>query len=82
MIVLFFTDIDECRSLSTCPNGICLNSEGSYSCVNCPTGFTVSPDGELCEGVWYIVWYRVNKNILCMICIKYKEDVKEFTCSI
>lgn len=43
-------DIDECQSLSTCANGICLNSEGSYTCENCPTGYRVSYDGELCEG--------------------------------
>lgn len=43
-------DIDECQSLDTCANGICLNSEGSYTCENCPAGYRVSYDGELCEG--------------------------------
>lgn len=43
-------DIDECQSPSTCANGICLNSEGSYTCENCPTGYRVSYDGELCDG--------------------------------
>lgn len=43
-------DIDECQSLDTCANGICLNSEGSYTCENCPAGYKVSYDGELCEG--------------------------------
>lgn len=47
---VFHTDVDECQSLSTCANGICLNSEGSYTCENCPTGYRVSYDGELCEG--------------------------------
>lgn len=47
---MFLSDIDECQSLSTCANGICLNSEGSYTCENCPTGYKVSYDGELCEG--------------------------------
>lgn len=47
---VFPSDIDECRSLSICSNGICLNSEGSYTCENCPTGYTVSLDGELCQG--------------------------------
>lgn len=47
---VFRPDIDECQSLSTCANGICLNSEGSYTCENCPTGYRVSYDGELCEG--------------------------------
>lgn len=49
---VFRTDIDECQSLSTCANGICLNSEGSYTCENCPTGYGVSYDGELCEGLF------------------------------
>uniref|UniRef100_A0A3P9BQ05 Latent-transforming growth factor beta-binding protein 2 n=1 Tax=Maylandia zebra TaxID=106582 RepID=A0A3P9BQ05_9CICH len=48
---VFFPDIDECQSLSTCVNGICLNSEGSYTCENCPTGYRVSFDGELCEDI-------------------------------
>uniref|UniRef100_A0A3B4BZ25 Latent transforming growth factor beta binding protein 2 n=1 Tax=Pygocentrus nattereri TaxID=42514 RepID=A0A3B4BZ25_PYGNA len=47
----FLTDIDECLSLSTCPNGICLNSDGSFSCVDCPTGYSVSADGERCDDV-------------------------------
>lgn len=50
---VFYSDIDECQSLSTCANGICLNSEGSYICENCPTGYRVSYNGELCEG-WFI----------------------------
>uniref|UniRef100_A0A4W4F2N7 Latent transforming growth factor beta binding protein 2 n=1 Tax=Electrophorus electricus TaxID=8005 RepID=A0A4W4F2N7_ELEEL len=48
---LFLTDINECLSLYMCPNGICLNSEGSFSCYNCPTGYNVSADGELCEDI-------------------------------
>lgn len=50
LVCMCFTDIDECQSLSTCANGICLNSDGSYTCENCPTGYRVSYDGELCEG--------------------------------
>ncbi len=49
-VPVFCPDVDECQSLSTCANGICLNSEGSYTCENCPTGYRVSYDGELCEG--------------------------------
>uniref|UniRef100_A0A8K9XCA5 Latent transforming growth factor beta binding protein 2 n=1 Tax=Oncorhynchus mykiss TaxID=8022 RepID=A0A8K9XCA5_ONCMY len=44
-------DIDECQSGSVCANGICLNSEGSFSCITCPSGYSVSLDGELCEDV-------------------------------
>lgn len=50
---LSHSDIDECQFLSTCANGICLNTEGSYTCENCPTGYGVSHDGEFCEG-WFI----------------------------
>lgn len=56
---VFHSDIDECQSLSTCANGICLNSEGSYTCENCPTGYRVSYNGELCEG-WFIQHYSSN----------------------
>uniref|UniRef100_A0A8C7FLQ2 Latent-transforming growth factor beta-binding protein 2-like n=1 Tax=Oncorhynchus kisutch TaxID=8019 RepID=A0A8C7FLQ2_ONCKI len=43
--------IDECQSGSVCANGICLNSEGSYSCITCPSGYSVSLDGEVCEDI-------------------------------
>uniref|UniRef100_A0A674APG6 Latent-transforming growth factor beta-binding protein 1 n=1 Tax=Salmo trutta TaxID=8032 RepID=A0A674APG6_SALTR len=45
------TNIDECQSGSVCANGICLNSEGSFSCITCPSGYSVSLDGELCEDI-------------------------------
>lgn len=64
---VFHTDIDECQSLSTCANGICLNSEGSYTCENCPTGYRVSYNGELCEG-WFINTTHLN-GLLFNICI-------------
>uniref|UniRef100_A0A667YB70 Latent-transforming growth factor beta-binding protein 2 n=1 Tax=Myripristis murdjan TaxID=586833 RepID=A0A667YB70_9TELE len=44
-------NIDECQSLSTCVNGICLNSEGSYTCNTCPTGYKVSYNGEICQDI-------------------------------
>lgn len=64
---VFHIDIDECQSLSTCANGICLNSEGSYTCEECPTGYRVSYDGELCEG-WFEhnTIYELLQNATCV----------------
>ncbi|NWU93237.1 LTBP2 protein, partial [Upupa epops] len=44
-------DIDECTAQAACPSGLCLNTEGSYSCVACDAGYTVSRDGQTCEGI-------------------------------
>uniref|UniRef100_A0A8C3DN51 Latent-transforming growth factor beta-binding protein 1 n=1 Tax=Corvus moneduloides TaxID=1196302 RepID=A0A8C3DN51_CORMO len=44
-------DIDECTAQAACPSGLCLNTEGSYSCTSCDTGYTVSRDGSMCEGI-------------------------------
>lgn len=46
-----YADIDECLARATCPSGLCLNTEGSYSCMSCDTGYTVSRDGSICEGI-------------------------------
>lgn len=44
------TDIDECeRNPLLCQGGICHNTEGSYEC-ECPTGYSLSADGSVCEG--------------------------------
>lgn len=34
-----FLDIDECRHPDTCPDGRCVNSPGSYTCVACEEGY-------------------------------------------
>lgn len=34
-----FADIDECRHPGTCPDGRCVNSPGSYSCLACAEGY-------------------------------------------
>uniref|UniRef100_A0A8C3GV99 Latent transforming growth factor beta binding protein 2 n=1 Tax=Corvus moneduloides TaxID=1196302 RepID=A0A8C3GV99_CORMO len=46
-----YADIDECTAQAACPSGLCLNTEGSYSCTSCDTGYTVSRDGSMCEDV-------------------------------
>ena len=47
---------DECRDVNECDldsnlcqNGICRNTEGSYTC-DCDSGFEVSYDGKSCIG--------------------------------
>lgn len=74
---VFHSDIDECQSLSTCANGICLNLEGSYICEDCPTGYRVSYNGELCEG-WFIQhcsseWTHENT-----ACLKFRLTEPQF----
>lgn len=34
-----FADIDECRHPGTCPDGKCVNSPGSYTCLACEEGY-------------------------------------------
>ena len=49
-VCVSLSDVDECQSQALCVNGVCVNSEGSFSCISCPPGYTVSADGELCQG--------------------------------
>lgn len=46
-------DIDECTAQAACPSGLCLNTEGSYSCMACDAGYAVSRDGSTCEGITF-----------------------------
>lgn len=46
-----YADIDECTARAPCPSRLCLNTEGSYSCMSCDTGYAVSRDGSMCEGI-------------------------------
>ena len=44
------TDMDECKHDGMCPNGVCVNVDGSYIC-RCNTGFRQSPNQQICIGV-------------------------------
>uniref|UniRef100_A0A8C7Y8W6 Latent transforming growth factor beta binding protein 2 n=1 Tax=Oryzias sinensis TaxID=183150 RepID=A0A8C7Y8W6_9TELE len=47
----FFSDINECQTPDVCQTGVCTNTEGSFSCMTCAPGFTVTPNGLSCEDV-------------------------------
>ncbi len=42
-------DMDECEHTQMCPNGDCINMDGSYKCV-CKTGYKQSPNQQICIG--------------------------------
>uniref|UniRef100_A0A8C7PYP6 Latent-transforming growth factor beta-binding protein 4 n=1 Tax=Oncorhynchus mykiss TaxID=8022 RepID=A0A8C7PYP6_ONCMY len=61
-------DVDECLDPSTCANGRCSNFEGYFVCF-CNDGFTLSLDGQSCEGniliifpsvYLYVSWFYVT----------------------
>lgn len=47
----FLLDVNECAAGNMCPAGICINTEGSYTCQNCRPGFGPSADGLRCDGI-------------------------------
>jgi len=46
-IILIGVDIDECSIPNKC-NGICHNSDGGFSCTNCPHGKVYDPTKHKC----------------------------------
>lgn len=49
-VCCFMPDVDECVLPTTCPQGTCTNTEGSFTCITCQPGFRVSEDGQQCDG--------------------------------
>ena len=49
MIMVIFTDIDECLVNNGTCEDICINTEGSFYC-QCSTGLALSADNRTCEG--------------------------------
>ena len=57
---MFHVDVDECKNnLNNCSN-MCINLNGSYSCV-CDFGFSLQDDGETCRSRYH--------NSLCLLCL-------------
>ncbi|RXM33012.1 Latent-transforming growth factor beta-binding protein 2 [Acipenser ruthenus] len=44
------TDVDECLRPSVCGDGLCVNTEGSYGCEYCDSGFKMNKRGG-CEDI-------------------------------
>ena len=53
--------MDECEHDGMCPNGVCVNIDGSYVC-RCDPGFRQSPNQQICIGTY--VCLRAVLNLL------------------
>ena len=49
-----FSDIDECKDRSSCRNGKCLNTAGSFIC-ECGVGFKLMKQAMACIGEWTFI---------------------------
>lgn len=47
--LLLSPDHNECAATTMCANGVCLNEDGSFTCL-CKSGFLLAPDGRHCVG--------------------------------
>ena len=68
--------MDECEHSGMCPNGECINMDGSYKCI-CKDGYKQSPNQQICIGnittnnmllsqTCISVWVFVNVVCICM----------------
>ena len=49
IVLIYISDIDECRGrLNNCAFR-CVNIPGSFTCI-CPMGYSLAPDGIHCQG--------------------------------
>uniref|UniRef100_H3BHF5 Latent-transforming growth factor beta-binding protein 2 n=1 Tax=Latimeria chalumnae TaxID=7897 RepID=H3BHF5_LATCH len=44
-------DINECETFNVCPNGVCVNNDGSFSCMSCRPGYRFLPSRQKCEDI-------------------------------
>ena len=50
-LIILILDINECNTgKHHCGDGICQNTDGSYSCI-CPEGYTIIDSGKRCIGL-------------------------------
>ena len=61
-LILFFSDINECSTISPCDPtlGLCHNARGSFYCT-CRQGYKLDAKGILCEGLLILksVWFSL-----------------------
>ncbi|MBN3317837.1 LTBP1 protein, partial [Atractosteus spatula] len=46
LCVVSFSDIDECLIPNVCQDGYCINTEGSFTCRHCESGYKMNRRGE------------------------------------
>lgn len=51
--------MNECAETNMCPNGRCVNVDGSYKCV-CNRGYRQSPNQQVCLGRYAEVLMQYN----------------------
>ena len=49
LMLIGFSDIDECEAADAVCSQICINILGSYKC-GCEEGYILSPDNSTCDG--------------------------------
>ena len=49
LVVIEYSDTDECQEPGVCSHGKCLNTDGSFRCV-CQIGYHLNEDGTRCLG--------------------------------
>lgn len=55
----FVLDIDECTRNDVCNNGVCINTNGSYTCT-CNSGYSTDPiDPNNCVGIADILQFNL-----------------------
>ena len=60
-VVISISDMNECEQSKMCPNGRCINMDGSYKCV-CKPGYKRSPNQQICYGEFiFIILHSILK---------------------
>ena len=54
---VYVSDMNECKEKGMCPNGQCINMDGSYKC-RCNRGYKQSPNQQICLGN-VLTWFNL-----------------------